>query len=295
MPDGANAQAMNYRHAFHAGNFADVLKHATLALVIEHLKLKPAAFRVIDTHAGCGAYDLGSLEAERTGEWRDGIGRLIGPESAALPPAVEPILKPYLEAVWACNPSGGLARYPGSPALALALMRHQDRLIANELHPEDQRALAASIGRDARAKVMNVDGWHALKALLPPKERRGVVLIDPPFEEAGEPDRLITGLKEAHRRFETGIFLLWLPIKDQAQAQRFYTALARTGPEKILLAELRVRTAGADGRLAATALVIVNPPYRLDASLGTMQAFFAERLAQGDGSRHRLAWLAGSS
>lgn len=295
-------RAMNYRHAFHAGNFADVLKHVVLALIIEHLKLKPAAFRVIDTHAGTGRYDLAGTAALKTREWWEGIGRLLGPGAAPLPATVSEILKPYLDAVLAVNAasSGGAAQlqatlttYPGSPVLALQLMRRQDRLIANELHPDDHRALAEAIARDTRAKALSIDGWQALKALLPPKERRGVVLIDPPFEEAGEFERMAKAMTEAHRRFETGTALLWLPVKDSFQVQRFYRAAAQTGPKKILLAELSVRRTEADGPLAATAVIVVNPPYRLDQRLRTLLPFLSNRLAQGEGAGHRLSWLAG--
>ncbi len=292
---------MNYRHAFHAGNFADVLKHAVLALIIEHLKLKPAAFRVIDTHAGSGRYDLAGAAALKTGEWRDGIGRLLGPDAVPLPTAAGEILKPYLDAVLAVNaehsgavagPQGALKTYPGSPVLALRLMRKQDRLIANELHPEDRKALEEAIGRDPRAKMMTIDGWQALKALLPPKERRGLVLVDPPFEEAGEFDRLVKAMMEAHRRFETGSMLIWLPIKDVLAVQHFYRLAAKAGPRKILLAELRVGRTSVEARLQATALVITNPPFRLDERLKALLPFLCQRLAQGEGS-HRLTWLAG--
>src|SRR3990170_5575144 len=163
---------MNYRHAYHAGNFADVLKHAVLALVIEHLKRKPAPFRVIDTHAGVGLYDLSGAEAATTGEWRDGIGRLFG---AALAKPVAELLAPYFSVVRQENPSGRLERYPGSPLIARRLLRRGDRLIANELHPEDGDSLRRLFAGDPQTKVLALDGWVALKALLPPKERRGVV------------------------------------------------------------------------------------------------------------------------
>ena len=171
---------MNYRHAFHAGNFADVLKHAVLARILVHLAEKAAAFRVIDTHAGAGLYDLSSEAATRTGEWRDGIGRLIG---AKLPDEIRALLAPYLAAVTAANQSGTLHRYPGSPLIALSLMRPQDRLVACELEPGAAAALAANLRRDARARAVAIDGWIALNAYVPPKERRGVVLIDPPYED----------------------------------------------------------------------------------------------------------------
>ena len=275
---------MNYRHAFHAGNFADVLKHAVLALVIEHLKRKPAAFRVIDTHAGRGLYRLDAPEAERTGEWRAGIGRLIGPEADAIPPAIEPLLDPYLGEVRRHNSGGALACYPGSPVLALGLMRPGDALIANELHPEDGRALKTALGHDARAKVLGIDAWQALKAVLPPKERRGVVLVDPPFEETGDLERLATGLAAAQRRFATGTYLLWFPVKDSAVMDRLRRALSSAGADKLIVAELRVSALASAQKLAGSGLAIVNPPFTLADQLDLLLPFLSERLAQGPGA-----------
>ena len=177
---------MNYQHAFHAGNFADVHKHAVLARILSYLKAKPAAFRVIDTHAGAGRYDLRSAEATRGGEWQDGIGRLLG---RPLPDELQALLAPYLDVVQNLNPGGRLRVYPGSPLIALALIRPQDRLIACELEPRAAAALKGVL-RDRRAKVLALDGWTALGAYVPPKERRGVVLVDPPFEEAADFTRL---------------------------------------------------------------------------------------------------------
>src|SRR5207344_721439 len=205
----AHASPMNYRHAYHAGNFADVLKHVVLALVIEYMKRKAAPFRVIDVHGGAGRYALTSVEADKTGEWQGGIGRLLGPDARPLPPDVARHLQPYLDAVRRENAGAALDVYPGSPAIALRLMRAQDTLIANELHPEERAHLTAAIGADRRAKVMALDAWVALKSLLPPKERRGIVLIDPPFEEARELDRMVEGLAQGLQRFATGIYLAW--------------------------------------------------------------------------------------
>ncbi len=286
---------MNYRHAFHAGNFADVLKHAVLALVLEHLKLKPAAFRVIDTHAGAGLYDLTASQAHRTGEAAVGIARLVGPDAEALPPHIATLLKPYLEALASLNPGAELTRYPGSPLLALHALRAQDRLIANELHPEDVAHLRAALGRDGRVKVLELDGWQVLKATLPPKERRGLVVIDPPFEVEGEFERLAGGLDEAVRRFATGIYLLWLPIKSPAKVQAFKDRMKASGHPKLLYAELRVRGFAPDEKLSATALLVANPPYRLAEQLADLLPFLAERLSQGAGAGHRLEWLAGPS
>ena len=174
---------MNYRHAYHAGNFADVLKHVVLARVLSYMRLKPQPFRVIDTHAGAGRYDLQGAEASKTAEWRDGIGRLL---KAAPAPDVAELLAPYLEAVAAYNSGvvgGELRFYPGSPLIARHLMRRDDVLIANELLGEDVALLKAELARARSTKVLNLDAWTAIRSLLPPRERRGVVLIDPPFED----------------------------------------------------------------------------------------------------------------
>lgn len=283
---------MNYRHAFHAGNFADVLKHAVLALVIEHLKLKDGPFRVIDTHAGIGLYDLTGDEAQRTREWESGIARIWDHGPIDLPSPVATALEPYLDQIAALNPSGCLETYPGSPALALALLRPGDRLVANELHPDDVVSLKRSIGHDARAKVLSLDGWQALRALLPPSERRGAVLIDPPFEEAGEFERLTTGLAQATRRFATGIYLVWFPVKDRDAVNRFAGALAAAGYRRALLAELDIGTHPENpGKLRSTGLAVLNAPYKLDETLGDLLPFLAARLQQGPGASHRLRWM----
>jgi len=185
---------VNYRHAFHAGNFADVVKHAVLALLIERLKTKETAFRVIDTHAGAGFYDLTADQAQRTGEWEGGIGRLYG---RALDPPLAALLAPYLDAVAAANDGGPLRFYPGSPSIVRHLLRRQDRLTAVELHPEDFASLSARFAGDVKVKTIALDGWLALGSFVPPKERRGLVLIDPPFEEKDEFDRLLQGFANA--------------------------------------------------------------------------------------------------
>jgi 23S rRNA (adenine2030-N6)-methyltransferase len=275
---------MNYRHAFHAGNFADVLKHATLALALRRLTVKPKPLRVIDTHAGIGSYRLDGSEAERTGEWRHGIGRLLGPGVPLLPPGVSALLAPYLDVVRAANAPGQLLTYPGSPAIALALLRPDDRLVATELHPEDVEQLRGSLRGDRRAKVLALDGWQAIRALLPPKERRGLVLMDPPFEEPGELQHLRDGLADGLRRFATGTYILWLPIKDQHQIAGFESALRELQLEKIVWAELRVAPVSLLGPLTATALAIVNPPFGLTEELSELLPFLAERLAVEPGS-----------
>jgi 23S rRNA (adenine2030-N6)-methyltransferase len=286
---------MNYRHAYHAGNFADVVKHAILALVITHLRKKPSPFRVIDTHAGAGIYDLRAEAADKTGEWRGGIGRLIGPEAEPIPAEPAEILKSYLDVVRAINPPGSLRRYPGSPRLARALMRAGDRLVANELHPEDGAELKTLFARDPVTKVLGLDGWTALKSLLPPKERRGVILIDPPFEEAGELERLREALRQAVARFATGIYLLWHPIKDTRPIAALQRSLRGDGHARLLQVELLIRRPRQPEILNGAGLFILNPPYRLDERLQQLMPFLAARLAQGPGSGVEVRWLARES
>jgi 23S rRNA (adenine2030-N6)-methyltransferase len=283
---------MNYRHTYHAGNFADVLKHAVLALVIEHLKQKPAPFRVIDTHAGIGVYDLASEEATKTGEWRQGIGRLMG---ADLPTDAARILAPYLGVVRALNAPGTLTRYPGSPILARRLMRADDRLVVNELHPEDVVALKALFARDSQAKVLQLDGWTALKSLLPPKERRGVVLVDPAYEAPGELDRLVQGLEDAARRFATGTILLWYPIKDVKPVAALRRQIAELALAKALAVELMVRAADEPARLNGAGLLVINAPFTLRDRLSVLLPRLAGLLAQGPGATFGLQELGNGS
>jgi 23S rRNA (adenine2030-N6)-methyltransferase len=276
---------MNYRHAYHAGNFADVLKHATLALVIEHLKLKPAPFRVIDTHAGIGVYDLGAEAALKTGEWHEGIGRVLAGDFSV--PAAE-ALAPYLGVVRRLNGPGELKRYPGSPLLARELMRAGDRLVVNELHPDDQHELSRLFAHDPQVKVMALDGWTALKSLLPPKERRGVVLVDPAFEEARELDRLVEGLQEATQRFATGTFLLWYPIKDAKAVAAFRRRIASLAFPKAMAVELTVRGTDDEMRRGGAGLIVVNAPYTLSGHLRVLLPELARVLAQGPGAGFRI-------
>jgi 23S rRNA (adenine2030-N6)-methyltransferase len=279
---------MNYRHAYHAGNFADVVKHTVLCRVLMHLREKPAAFRVIDTHAGSGVYDLAAPEAGKTGEWREGIGRLI---DAKLAPEQRALLAPYLDAVATRNPTGRLTTYPGSPALAQSLLRSQDRLIASELEPQAAAALAHELRGDARAKALALDGWIALSANVPPKERRGLVLIDPPFEQPDEFSRMTQSLAAAHRKWPTGIYLLWYPIKDEIEVAAFTRKLARLGIPKTLRVELIVASATASPRLRGTGLIAINPPWRLHEELDALLPTLASILAHGGKARPTLEWL----
>jgi 23S rRNA (adenine2030-N6)-methyltransferase len=285
---------MNYRHVYHAGNFADVLKHVVLALIIERLKQKDTPFRVIDTHAGVGFYALNHGPAERTGEWLDGIARVSGPNAAALPAKAAAILAPYLDLIAAENATadGAITRYPGSPYIARKLMRRGDHLVVNELHPDDRARLEELFAHDGQVKVLGLDGWIALKSLLPPKERRGVVLIDPPFEEPGELIRLTDGLADAIRRFETGVYALWYPIKDPKIITRFHRAISETIARPCLITEVMLRAARHPDKLNGCGLAIINPPWLLEDQLRDVVPTLAARFAQGEGASWRVQTLA---
>lgn len=242
---------MNYRHAFHAGNFGDCMKHALLVWLLDALARKPAPVFVLDTHAGLGRYDLATGPAERTGEWRDGIGRLLDNPPAALDRYV------------------GLVRdlglYPGSPALIAAWLRPDDRLACCELHPEDIVLLRRLFARDARVAVHHRDAYEALGALLPPAQKRGLVLIDPPFEDPQEFAALAAGIARAHARFRTGVLAVWYPIKHRAPVRAFHDAVRATGINDIVTAELVLREPLDPARLNGCGLLVINPPYRFEA------------------------------
>jgi 23S rRNA (adenine2030-N6)-methyltransferase len=298
---------MNYRHAFHAGNFADVVKHAVLARILLHLQEKPAAFRVIDTHAGAGLYDLSGEEARRGGEWRDGIGRLLDDaagETGRMPAA--DLLRPYLDIVRSYNQGEDkLSAYPGSPLIARALLRPQDRMTACELEPNVSRQLLAHLRRDAQARVVAIDGWTALTAYVPPNERRGLVLIDPPFEQANEFERMASAFDAAFAKWPTGIFALWYPVKDVQAAGRFAQAIARSiarqysapakGRAGANLSEKCLRVVfqtmpemrSAAG-LVSAGLMIANPPWTLEQELRAIMPWLAKRLGREGGGRFTI-------
>ncbi|MEO3387679.1 23S rRNA (adenine(2030)-N(6))-methyltransferase RlmJ [Mesorhizobium sp. CAU 1741] len=282
---------MNYRHVYHAGNFADVVKHAVLARIITYLKQKEAAFRVIDTHAGTGLYDLSSVEAQKTGEWRDGIGKLL---AAELPARSAALFAPYLDAVTGFNEGDRLQQYPGSPTLARRLLRHQDRLTAIELHPADSAILKARFEGDWQVRVIELDGWLALGAHLPPKEKRGLVLVDPPFEQEGEFERLADGLIKAHKRWPGGVYALWYPIKDRGAVNMFRERLRAAGIAKVMDISFMVRAPSPEPRLDGTGMIVVNPPYVLAEELAIMLPELHRILAEANTPRPAVTWLSAS-
>lgn len=278
---------MNYRHAYHAGNHADVLKHAVLARLLTLMKNKAKPFRVIDAHAGIGVYDLAGLEAGKTGEWQGGIGKLAEP----LAPEAEALLAPYRAVIAALNPDGALRYYPGSPELALRLMRPEDRLIANELHPQDAVALEREYLRDARCDVTSMDAETCLKAKLPPPERRGLILVDPPFEVKNEAEKALRMLAHGLRRFAQGVFVVWYPLKADQTAETIRSGITALGPPGTLCVELRVREAFAAGGLAGSGLAILNAPWKFDAEMKCLVPALAARLGLGRFGEGSVSWL----
>lgn len=277
---------MNYRHAYHAGNFADVFKHALLAMCLEHMKGKDKPFFVLDTHAGIGLYDLASEEAVKTGEWHHGIGRLM--EATDVPAE----LTPYLDVVRGLNLEGGLRYYPGSPWVAKALTRAGDRVALCELHPADAEALAATVRRDRRVKVHAQDGYAAIKSMLPPPERRGMVLIDPPYERRDEFAALEQAVVDGIKRFAGGTFALWYPIKDALEIANFHARLEDLGVPKTLSIDLMVRRSRRGlPRLDGCGYVFINPPYGMLAGLERVMPFLSGLLALDDGAGWTQRWL----
>ena len=281
---------MNYRHAFHAGGFADVIKHIVLVRMLTYLQEKQAPFRVIDTHAGAGLYDLTGEETQRSGEWLTGIARIM---QARFSETTLPLMKPYLDIVRAFNPDRDLKAYPGSPLIARALLRPQDRLTACEVEPKARKRLIDALRRDTQARVVDLDGWMALPAFVPPKERRGLVLIDPPYEQKDEFERLAEGFAEAYAKWPTGSYLLWYPVKSRRAtdtlARHVAEIVAASRPAgKALRLEFSVAPQAADAALVSSGLLIVNPPWTL---LGELKAILPELekpLGQGGAGRFRL-------
>ena len=283
--------AVNYRHIFHAGNFADVFKHALLLELIAALTAKPKPLAFLDTHAGAGCYVLSGTDAERTGEFRQGVLRLIEQKA---PPAP---LAAYLDLVRACNAQarpGELSRYPGSPWLAASALRANDRLVLCEIQESEYYQLSALFEQDPRVRVYRRDGYAALKALLPPKERRGLILIDAPFEgQEQEYRRIEAALGEALERFPTGVYAVWYPIKLRQHVRPFHRWLAACGAKSVLALELLLHPDDSALRLNGCGLAIVNPPWRIERKLEPILDALQELLQQGRHGTTQVIWLAG--
>ena len=275
---------MNYRHAYHAGNHADVLKHLVLSRLLALLAKKDAPYAYLDSHAGIGLYDLRGDQASRTGEWLEGIQRVWQADD------VPALFDDYLGVIRALNPDGQLRYYPGSPEVARELSREQDRLQLNEKHPEDGQLLKANMKYDRRVAVHLGEGWHVPRALLPTAQKRAVLLIDPPFEQADELQRCAQAMKESIARMRQAVVAIWYPIKDQRQLKRFYQEAQKSGAPKLLRAELWVHPTDNPAGLNGSGLLIANPPWPLEDELRELLPYLAERLAQSQGG-WRLDWL----
>src|SRR5215210_7661352 len=274
---------MNYRHAFHAGNFADVMKHALLVRILVYLQRKETPLRVIDTHAGIGLYDLAGDEAGRTGEWVDGIGRL----DEAFSPEVEEILAPYRSVVAEVRARHGTTAYPGSPAILRELLRRQDRGVFVELHPADHAVLSEAFNQVSNLKVMHLDGWMALHALIPPKEKRGLVLIDPPYEEPNELERLGDEILLGLSKWPTGVYAGWYPIKDLKPVDALFRRLGAEIGRSGLRLELLVDDPRDPNRLNGSGLCVINPPWTLREEAEILLPALAERLSRQDYGAYR--------
>ncbi|MDD2769177.1 MAG: 23S rRNA (adenine(2030)-N(6))-methyltransferase RlmJ [Methylococcus sp.] len=278
---------LSYRHGFHAGNFADVLKHAVLAQLVQSLLRKPTPFFYLDTHAGAGRYDLQSAMAKQNQEYRSGIGRLWTLKS------VPPELDGYLAAVRALNPNGRLQFYPGSPSIVRHVLRSGDRMALCELHSTEIQALRKLFSGDRRIKFNQLDGYQGLKAFLPPPERRGLVLCDPAFELRNEREKMVEAAADAWKRWPTGIFAYWHPIQDRRTVDWLYRKFRHTGIDRLLAVELSVLAESADKQMSGSGLVLVNPPWRLDEYLKTLLPWLHETLSPEREGGWRLEWLAG--
>ncbi|MBM3574606.1 MAG: 23S rRNA (adenine(2030)-N(6))-methyltransferase RlmJ [Alphaproteobacteria bacterium] len=278
---------MNYRHSFHAGNFADVFKHIFIVRILLYLCLKESPFRVIDTHAGEGFYDLNCEEANRTSEWRHGVGRLR--DFKGIDKSFCDLIQPYLCCVGINEKDQPLAHYPGSPMIASRLMRQQDRAVFCELHPEASRLLRRQFAHDKRIKTLHLDGYLGLGAFMPPKERRGLVLIDPPFEQKDEITRLLSSFLLAYRKWPTGVYVIWYPIKDPDFDQKLCAEFFNNNITRTLRLSLNIG-GQADG-LKNTGLLIVNPPFTLEDEAQELMPFLTRLLAQGEDAGYQIDWV----
>lgn len=280
---------MNYRHHFHAGNFADVVKHTLLLALLRSLRQKDSAFCYIDTHAGIGLYDLGASEAQRTLEFKTGIGRLKAADPATLPDW----LSHYQQAITALQTERKGFWYPGSPWLALHSMRPQDRAVLMELHAEDAGLLRQYLSRYNTLAIHERDAYEGLPAMVPPKEKRGLVLIDPPYEEErGDYAQVVELLKKTYQKWPTGIYALWFPIKDRLDITRFYRRLRETQIPKMLTTELCIFPADNQLGLNGTGMVIVNPPWQFDETASAVLKWLTPVLSEHPQASYKVEWLA---
>ncbi|WP_017349846.1 23S rRNA (adenine(2030)-N(6))-methyltransferase RlmJ [Pantoea sp. A4] len=276
---------LSYRHSFHAGNHADVLKHTVQSLIIESLKEKEKPFFYLDTHAGAGRYQLSGEHAERTGEYLEGIGRIW-----QQPDAPE-LLAPWLSAVKSLNHSGNLRYYPGSPLIARHLLREDDKLQLTELHSSDYPLLRNEFSKDARARVERADGYQQLKSKLPPPSRRGLILIDPPYEMKSDYQAVVKGIQEGYKRFNTGIFALWYPVVMRQQIKHMLRDLEATGIRRILQIELAVRPDSDQRGMTASGMIVINPPWKLEQQMRELLPWLHKTLVPNGNGHTKVEWI----
>lgn len=276
---------LSYRHSFHAGNHADVLKHTVQSLIITALKEKEKPFLYLDTHAGAGRYQLSGEHAERTGEYLDGIAKIWQRDD------IPAELEPYMQAVHTYNHNGRLRYYPGSPLIARQLLREQDKLHLTELHPSDFPLLRNEFQKDSRTKVLRDDGYQQLKSQLPPLSRRGFVLIDPPYELKTDYQAVVKGIQEGHKRFGTGVFALWYPVVLRQHIKRMLKELEATGIRNILQIELAVLPDSDRYGMTASGMIVINPPWKLEQQMQNVLPWLHSKLVPA-GTGHTLVnWV----
>lgn len=276
---------LSYRHLFHAGNFADVFKHALLTRLLIALGTKPSPYCYLDTHAGTGRYDLSLPWAQKAREFENGIGRLWARKD--FPEA----LAPYMDAVRVDNPGGSLRYYPGSPLIALRLRRPGDRLVFTELNKTDCGALQALVARERNVTAQLMDGYQALNAFLPPKEKRGLVMIDSSFDRAREFARIVAALKNAHERFATGVYAVWYPLMGAGVVRDFARSVKKTGIRKILQLEMSIAPEGSPF-IPGCGLLVINPPWKFEDEAGALLDWLWRALATGAAGGVKIGWLA---
>ncbi|PHM38881.1 ribosomal RNA large subunit methyltransferase J [Xenorhabdus mauleonii] len=276
---------LSYRHSFHAGNHADVLKHTVQSLIIESLKTKEKPFLYLDTHAGAGRYQLSGEHAERTGEYLEGIARIWQRDD------IPEELAAYMDAVKALNPNNSLRYYPGSPLIARHLLRDYDELNLSELHPSDFPLLRAEFSRDRRTRVLREDGYQQLKSKLPPRSRRGFILIDPPYELKSDYQKVVQGIQEGYKRFATGTYALWYPVVLRQQIKRLVKDLEATGIRKILQIELGVRPDSDQRGMTASGMIVINPPWKLEQQMKAVLPWLQQVLIPEGTGHTSVEWI----
>ncbi|WP_313683690.1 23S rRNA (adenine(2030)-N(6))-methyltransferase RlmJ [Pantoea sp.] len=276
---------LSYRHSFHAGNHADVLKHTVESLILTALMEKEKPFLYLDTHAGAGRYQLSGEHAERTGEYLEGIARIW-----QQPDAPE-LLKPYFSAIRNLNPNGTLRYYPGSPLIARHLLRQDDKLQLTELHSSDYPLLRNEFSKDSRARVERADGYQQLKSKLPPPTRRGLILIDPPYELKSDYQAVVKGIQEGHKRFGTGIYALWYPVVLRQQIKHMIKDLQATGIRNILQIELAVRPDSDQRGMTASGMIVINPPWKLEQQMKELLPWLHQKLVPAGTGHTRVEWI----